>query len=59
MRKEIQVDQWYSDGNEHPVSWVRRRKNVILYIEDLAPLGFNLVNDYIFYSLLMKKKIKK
>ena len=41
------VDQWYSDGNEHPVSGIEEGKTYTLH-EDLAPLGFNLVNDISF-----------
>lgn len=41
------VDQWYSDGNEHPVSGLEEGKTYTLH-EDLAPLGFNLVNDISF-----------
>ena len=52
------VDQWYSDGNEHPVSGLEEGKTYTLH-EDLAPLGFNLVNDISFTVSYEKENQKR
>lgn len=41
------VDEWYSEGKSHIANGLEEGKKYTLH-EDLAPLGFNLANDFTF-----------
>lgn len=41
------VDEWYSEGKSHIANGLEEGKTYTLH-EDLAPLGFNLANDFTF-----------